>query len=515
MSRFGDIQLPPGGARGLILVLCAGVLALAVTFPPERVIGLMFAADGQDEQAVKFLSSWNARHPRDFDARWRTAQLLMQTVHPDEAVRTLEAMARDFNDDPDLPKILTQLVQIEDSRFNDSASGAWLERLAKAAPKDKDVAQQLADRYRWRGETEKLVQALRHVVSLGDFPDERRELAAILLAARRYDEIIAWFAHTDGHSGDATTHLMLYEAYLRKGRVDEAASELHHVVDLEPESIDHVHDLANLLEQHGRYDEVIALYRERISRDPRSAAALATELDDLYESYVAQLTRRGRFKDAVALMRERIASDPKNLSLRVGLAELYGPRADAVAVEQLTELTAHDPKSAPAWAALAERLSWTGSPRSADAWATAVRLQPGSAAYQRSWAEELIRYRRLDEARAVVGQLAKRNEASGANLGAMAELELDAENPKEALRLASDWKSAEPRSAPASRLFARAALAAAQPALALAEMTVLTGRNPRDAEAQHLLADAAIAVGDPDRALRALHTADRLGGRSR
>ena len=162
-----------------------GALALVAVYPPELTIGRMFEADGQLDNATEYYESWNRSHPNDYESRWHTAELLMQSADPDRAVDALEAMARDWPDDP---RILARLVEIEDSLLRVEGVIPRLEALALVAPKDVGVLQRLADHYRWFGDAEALIRVLQRLVRLGDFLDQRVELVDILLSRRRYDE---------------------------------------------------------------------------------------------------------------------------------------------------------------------------------------------------------------------------------------------------------------------------------------------------------------------------------------
>lgn len=499
------VRLPRRAAAGLSATAFAGLIALALTVPSSRTLGAMFESDGQIDLATQYLEDWNRRHPRDYASRLHAAELQVLTVHPDEAVGRLEAMARDWPDDR---VVLERLVDVEDSLLRVDETVAHLEKLASLEPGDATVLRRLADQYRWKGQSEPLLQTLRKLAHLEDSDEERAELVDILLSNRRYDELIAWLSPDVDHAPAAVDlRLALYEAYLRTDRMEEATEQLRRVLELDPDRVELLRDVADYLVSRGLFDQAVALYRDRIDRHPRDARRFAVELDDLYEAHAEKLVATGNPAGAVALYRERIARAPLDVNLRLELAELYGARADRVAIAELQKLLEAAPNSAEAWIALAERYSWTDRlPLAVKAYRQAVRLQPDNRAARRALAQYLLYVDRTDEALAQYRELANGDEV---DREALVDLLIEEERGADALAYAEKL-SPTPRHKYLTALAAHAAGADEQ---ALPELIEWTKKQGGDLRAWQALVECASALDEPDVAVEALRHVRVLGGR--
>lgn len=523
---MAEYRLPRSAWQTLAATAAAGILAIVLCAPSERLIGAMFEADGQFELAAHYLLRWGHRYPRDYDARFRAADLMVKTVHPERAVAVLEEMARDFPRDP---RILSRLVEIEDSQLNVAAATAGLVRLAQLAPEDAKVQKRLADQHRWDGDMERLVQRLRHLLTLGDFPAERAELADLLLSAERYEDLIAWFGKDlERRDAPVGARLALADAYLRTGRIDQAMAQLEEVLRLAPDlsnqpnqpnqpnnQMDQLRELARLLTDRGRFDEAVSLYRRRIAAAPQGPGAqgLNRDLGELYEDYAEQLARQGRRRQAVALLRARVAQEPTSVALRLALADLHGRRVNRVAVAELRDLVRLAPRSLEAHLALAERLGWIGDMNGAvAALSEALALAPRARAEEirRMLARHLLWANRGEEAAAHYRALAEQTGAP-ADLAVLADLLLDLGHAEEALQSARALRERDPQRPQGRRLFARAAMAAGRFREARQELLWWTAHAPDDPTGWQLLAQCETELGHPDEALAAVRQAQRLG----
>jgi tetratricopeptide (TPR) repeat protein len=325
-----DVKIPLRAAIGLAAVAALSVTALVLTFPSSHLLGMMFESDGQIETATEFFRDWNRRNSVDYDSRLHTADLLLMTVHREQAVVELAAMVRDWPNDS---VVLERLINVENSLLMVDESLPYLERLAELKPRDPSVLRRLADHYRWKGSSEKLLATLLKLTFLENVGDERAELIDSLLSNRRYDDLIKWIgAKIDTAPDPVDLRLALYEAYVRTGRVDDAAEQLRHVLELSPDRIEFLRPVGVYLLRRGLLDQAVALYRDRIDRHPREAMQLEAELTELYESRTETLVRGGQLKDAVKIYRQRITLAPTNVRLYLELAELYGTRATDVAI---------------------------------------------------------------------------------------------------------------------------------------------------------------------------------------
>lgn len=499
-----DLRFPVRAALGLGATAVVGVLALLLTFPSTKTLAQMFESDGQLDVATQYSQKWIAEHPSDYEARLHTADLLLMSVHPEQALRTLEAMAASWPDDP---QILRRLVDIEDSLLLVDETLPHLERLAALAPGDPGVLRRLADHYRWKGLSQPLLATLLKLVRLHDAPDERAELVDTLLSNRQYETLIAWLSpNVDKLPDPVEMRLALYEAYLRTHRLDEATAQLTRVLELAPERVELLSDVADHLVERGLFDQAVALYRQRIDRDPRHARRFQAELNELYESRAESLAQAGQLDAAVALYRVRISRAPLDVALRLELAELYGARATDVAVAELRDVLARAPTSVEAWVALGERYSWKDDlARAIKAYQQAARLAPGDRAIRRALAQNLAFADRDAEA---IEEYRRLVLASGDEVDreALVELYLDADRGADALAEAKKMAASARR----GYLVGLAAVAAQDYTLALPELVTWTDRQPSDLRAWRALLECATALDNADLALVALRQVERL-----
>jgi tetratricopeptide (TPR) repeat protein len=500
------IHLPARVAWRLAAAAAAGFFALALIFPTERTIGRIFEADGQLEIATEYYEAWNRRYPNDFESRWHTAELLLQTADPERARAALDAMARDWPDDP---RILARLVEVEDSQLRVDRVIPRLEALAAARPQDPRVLRRLADHYRWFGMDEELILALRRLITLGDSPDERTELIDILLAKRRYDDIIAIFSRDiDKMPNPVDAHLALVQAFVRTGRVDEAIAELEILIQLEPGRLEHLRELADQLVAQDRFDEAIGLYRARIDADPRNPA-LNGELADLYETAIDRMMASGQRTEALLLFRKRIAIEPTDVSLRLAFADMHGKNTHRVAIAELEELLRLAPRKVAGWSALGERRSWAHDlPGAIAAYQRALALAPDDAEARRALAQHLLWTHREADAMAQYRLLVD-GPGNATDRAALVEILLDRELGKEALAYARGLRSAG-ASLRQRRLFGLAAGAADECALALPALQYATRHNRDDVEAWYTLGQCATRLDKPEEALEALRHSQRI-----
>lgn len=465
-------RLPPRAAAGLGAISAVAVGLLILSAPSDYTLSVVFESDRQFEPAVAYLDRWTRHHPADYDARLHLADLELMTVHPEAALRTLEALAHER---PRQPEVLRRLVAVEDSLLMVDETLAQLERLAKLTPDDPALLRRLADHYRWKGMTEPLLRTLLALVRTTVAPPERLELVDILQANRRYDQLIAWLApHIAEMPEQVELRVALYEAYARSGRTREALAELERVVALAPERLDLLRDWADVLAAQGRFADAVALYRERIARAPGQATELEHELEDLYGAEIERHLVTGDRAGAVALSREQIASAPLDVRLRLELADLYGASADQVAVAELSELVTRAPRDLVARRALAQAFEWAERPAGA-----------------------------VEQYRFVA-----RNGGDDRDRVELVRLLLDAEQGPEALDVAQ-------RLTPTLEhryLVGLAAHAAHRWELAIPELVAWTAHHTDDRAAWQALVEAATESGRPDLALVALgHARPRRG----
>lgn len=506
-----SIRLPRAVWFNLLQIFLGGALVLALIFPLEHALGRIFEADGQLKVATRYYQSWNEKHPEDYESRWHTAELLLATVNPDEARLAMEAMARDWPTDT---KVLSRLVEIEDSLLHVRQVIPRLEALARVAPNDPEVLTRLSDHYRWFGENEKLVETLGMLVRLGDLPEVRAEFLEILLANRRYEELIEFYkTYMDTMPNQLEARLALYEAYIRTGRIDEAVQELEIALSIDPSRIEVLRELRDQLLFLDRWDDAIALYKDRLTVDP-SNRKLRAELSEMYQITADELSEQGKSKEAREQFHKRIELAPKDLGLRLEYAAMHRSRKeDRVAIEEVKNLLKRAPNQVEAWKVLAERLSWTNKPaEAAEAYAKVHSFDPADTSVQRALAHHLLWAEKQDEAlehfRAIV-----KSGGTMADRATLVDLLLDKNRVAEAYGLV--WPLLRSPTTRNRQLFAFAAAGSGHCADAIPQLRWLTDHQPQNRDAWYSLYECATSERDPALALKALRVVQRLRKKSR
>lgn len=500
-----SLRLPKSVWFNLVLIGIGGILILALMFPFEYTLGRIFEADGQLVEATEYYQRWNKKHPEDYNSRWHTAELLLTTVNPAEALETMEAMAKDWPEDL---KILARLVEIEDSLLHVEKVIPRLEALMAASPDDPGVLIRLGDHYRWFGDDKKLIDNLSKIVRLGDFPEERSEFLEILLANRQYDKLIEFYNNNmDTMANPLEARLALYEAYVRAGRVDEAIDELKLALELDPTRIDLMRELGDQLVTLNRWREAIALFKERLTLDP-SNKEMRAELSEMYEITAEQLRLSGQTQEARQQFYERIELNPRSVALRLEYAEMHGPKESEIAIEELSSLLKNNPKSFEGWHALAERYSWAEKPdKAAEAYQKAHALKPTNLRVHRALANHLLWAKKVPEA-----MMEMRSIVDGAGTlkdrVTLIEYLMDEGNTDEALKVAVPLQRS--KTLAHRRLLAFLAVDAGQCNTALPQLEWVTDQKPKDGEAWYSLYECATSEGKPELALRALRVVKKL-----
>jgi tetratricopeptide (TPR) repeat protein len=461
----------------------AGAATLALTYPPDRLIGLMFQADEELSRAIAFFEAWNANHPSDYETRWHTVELLLETARPEDALAALEQMNATWPNDP---RVVARTAEVYDGLLDIERSMLWTEKLSELRPSDAAIVQRLVSYHRWFGRTDRLIAALKRYVELVPSPDEHRELTDLLIANHRLDEVIAFNAKYAEKNPDAVEpHLALYRAYLHTDKPDLALLELKAVMRLEPEGED-----ADLGEE------------DRID--------LA---DKLFDLRVQELVGSGDTRAAIQLYRARIDQNPTSVALRLRLAELSGEGADAAAAKELEALVELAPDSYAGWRALGYRRIWLGRTKSAaDAFARAVALAPEKLGTRRALAEALSELGRTEDALAHWRWLSAHG--GGARDGAeLVEALVALGRSAEALPEAKALVRRAPGSKDYARLLAKTAMAAKKCGEVMAELNELVRRFAEDSESWSLYGLCAKQAGLDKEAVEALEKAARLHAR--
>ena len=355
--------------------LVLGVTSLALAYPAQRLVGQMFEADGQLDDAVVYYKAWTERYPADKEARWHLASLLLSNAQPDDAVAQLEGMYKDWPKDRE---ILEKLVEIEDSLLRVNAVVPRLEELTRAHPDNVMLRQRLSDHYRWFGRRKELEESLKQLVFMGGETAARTELVEILFSQERYEELIEVFENSI-HSFENPQHAryVLFDAYMRLEKFDKARENLDRLRRFDPGNVEYFGLELDLLQTQGDLlgaKKVVLTELARRKKEKQPLGPLTVSLEGLaYDLY-----EKGLVKDAIEVQQVLVDLYPGDMNKRFILAEMHGPkRSDEVAVQELKRMLGAQPQNVEVMMALGERLSWLGKYReTSKMYLRAVSVQP-------------------------------------------------------------------------------------------------------------------------------------------
>jgi|GEM_PF-5097202 len=489
-------RIPLKVCAGIAAFLLLGSAAVVAAYPSQRLLGAMFEADRNLNQALLFYRSWVEDNPRDFEARWHVASLELAVARPGQAQRTLEAMAADWPNNRD---VLEKLVEIEDSLLHVRGVIPRLDAIAARYPDDVATLRRLADHQRWFGNSDALLAALERLAVHEQAFEERVELADILLANRDYDRLIEFFAQNPVASPapEDDTRLFVAEAQKRSNRPEQASETLLAVLADRPTHGDALEELARLWSDRDRPDIGESYIARATAVDPQRRRAVTA---GLYATASERARARGQRQRAVVLARRRVAIEPDSVNARLALADLFGDQADAMAVIELQELSERRPEDPSVRRLLGERLSWLNRPHEAlEAFDAAVLLAPDDIGTRRLRADVLRASGRRSAAVAEFRDIAEAT-GSATDAGRLFDVLFEEGLYRKAISAASRLRR------PSSRQRRNLALARAWSddcAEAIEPLRALSPARQADTEVWRARRDCAIALGDLDDALLA------------
>ena len=376
--------------------LIMGVASLALAYPAQRLVGQMFEADGQLDDAVVYYKEWTKRYPADKEARWHLASLLLNNAKPDDAVAQLEAMYQDWPKDRE---ILEKLVEIEDSLLRVDAVVPRLEELTRAHPDNVMLRQRLSDHYRWFGRQKELEESLKQMVFMGGDVAARTELVEILFSEERYEELIEIFEKSM-HSFENPQHarFVLFDAYMRIEKIDKARENLNRLRSFDVGNVEYFELELDLLRTEGKFKEAKDVLFTELNRRKKENLKLGPLTDSL-GSLAYELYEKDLVKDAIEVQKALVDLYPGDMDKRFILAEMHGPkRSDEVAVQELKRMLESQPRNVEVLMALGERLSWLGQYReTSKMYLRAIEVQP-TETIRRKVVEHLTRIGDTEEA---------------------------------------------------------------------------------------------------------------------
>ena len=249
---------------GGLATICG--LALALVFPDDRRLGHMYESDRQYPQAVLAFERWVGVHPLDKLTRGHLADLYLDVGDAAGALRTLDAMIRDWPDDPDLRH---RVVDVYHSRNQIDPTLAHLEALSRLVPEDANVAEELADLYRYFGREKDLIAQLERILALDPRPSTTSELLELLLHHGEFERALRLLEPVVKRRPDwPQGHSELARVLIRLHRIDDAVVHLTKAVNLQPDLEAPFDDLVTALVQAGRVEAAIRAWRTRLDSHP-------------------------------------------------------------------------------------------------------------------------------------------------------------------------------------------------------------------------------------------------------
>lgn len=237
-----------GDAALAIVHLTAAAAKAPARAEPRRVLGLVYAADGQQDQAIDALSSAVRLNPKDERSRMALADALMRI---DRLTAAEEA--------------LTETVK-------------WLPTSGKAR-------YTLGLVYQRQGKYQEAIEQFERAVALAPLLGLNslyRAIGAIHVDRQNFEAAIAAFGkRVDALPNDAGAHRQLGEAFVKAGRDEEALAEFAVAAMLHAAEPEAHAAMAQVHLRAGRYAEAVDASRRALEQDPvhtQARYALATSL---------------------------------------------------------------------------------------------------------------------------------------------------------------------------------------------------------------------------------------------
>jgi len=279
-------------------------MRLADTVPDAWLeISRVYRKLGQDGNELSALQVFVTTHPQHPEANARMGELMMRKGDVAGAMEKLQSTGRESSDDPAVLKALAQGYALTGK--NDDAIAA-LERARKAAPEDTSVRMRLVDIYRSMGLNRKALEEYRGLAEI------RRDNATLLVYAT-----------------------LLYE----NKRIVEADSVIQTIRATQPDNIEALMLLGDVLRAQDKLTDAIEVYQEISFIDPKYIPAI-------YERAETHLDN-GQPHWAESFYKRTLERSPKFARAELGLARVAKLRRDRAAYDihasRAYALAPHDP----------------------------------------------------------------------------------------------------------------------------------------------------------------------------
>ena len=159
------------------------------------------------------------------------------------------------------------------------------------------------------------------VAVTGDNETTREYLSDAYLDKGRIDDAIAQARHSvSNHPESADAHGLLGAALARKGEFDEAITHLHTALQSNPKLLRAHYNLANMWLQKGDIDQAIINYQQELQIQPQFAEG--------HNNLASALFRKGRLDEAQEHLRAALELNPNNPDAHNNLGIAFSQRGD-------------------------------------------------------------------------------------------------------------------------------------------------------------------------------------------
>jgi tetratricopeptide (TPR) repeat protein len=327
-----------------------------------------------------------------------------------------------------------------------------------------------------------------------------------LLLADAYAKVPDWPAAlkeyvraADQLPNNATAQIRAGSLLLLARRFEDAKTRAEKAIAIDPKNAEAQILMGNTLAQLKDLDGAIAEYQQAIALDPAGEAAYAN-------IGVVQLAR-GNKEEAEKSFRKGIDVAPKSVQARLALANFLWANQRVPEAEQvLKDALAIDPANLSANRALGVFYLASNRAKDAEPYFQAIAKASKTTAATVSLADYYVAMKRYDDARSVLTELAKNDDANAIAQTRMAALDAIQGQKAEAYAKLHDVLGKHPKESPARLLNARLLASDGKMEDALAEASLIVTQDPNgpvSAEAFLLIGAAQTALNHPEDAVKA------------
>ena len=264
------------------------------------------------QEALAAYQKAEALDPSNSEAQLGIAKLTQRTGNSAAAEKEYLKLA-ESGDSESIGRLVS--LYIQQKRYADAET--WLRRYIAANPKNTAAQAQLGKLLAAEGKTQDAITALEPAYNASPDPALARELAALYLDARQYDDAAKLLQPLVAQNpGEAQLHLDYGQALVHQHKYPEAQAELIKALQQDPKLIDGYFDLAYSAQQNKNYELTIRVLDARTKLRPDTPGTYflrATAYDSLrmykpaaenYKLFLA--TAEGKFPDEEFQARHRL-----------------------------------------------------------------------------------------------------------------------------------------------------------------------------------------------------------------